>query len=100
MLNWFRGRKPVGAVVQHRDGYAYVKTEEGWIAEHRIVAALKVERRELMTGEKVYHKDGNRENNKPDNLAVIRFNTTKYRLLPAPRLLFMPKAREAIERQA
>lgn len=91
-MEWFRGKKPVGTVLQRRSGYIYVKTQDrGWVPEGRLVAELKIEKHQLEECEKVYHRDGNRANNKPDNLAVIRFNLTKYRLLPRPQIVYMPK---------
>lgn len=90
-MQWFRGRKPVGTVVQHRDGYIYVKTEKGWVAEARLVAELKLVKRELEPGEKVFHRNGTRDENEPGNLVVIRFNMTKYQFLPSARLIHLPK---------
>lgn len=86
-------RYPVGSVVQHRTGYIFIKVEEKkWVSEHRLVCATQVENRELMNAEKVYHKDGNRENNKPDNLVAIKFNRTRYRLLPSSKPLYIPSS--------
>lgn len=93
-------RYPTGSVVQRRNGYIFVKTEEGFVSEHRLVAVLRLENRELMPGEKVYHKDGNRENNQPENLVVIRFSQTKYRFLPRSRVLYMPKGKDVSVQQA
>lgn len=90
-MQWYRGLKPVGSVVQYRTGYIYVKTSDGWKAESRVVAELKLVKRELEQGEKVFHRDGDRTNNRPENLAVIKFNPTKYRLLPGPNLIHLPK---------
>lgn len=91
-ITWFRGRKPTGTVIQRRSGYIYVKTEKGWVPESRLVASLKLIKRDLEEGERVFHKDGNRENNRPENLSVIKFNMTKYQLLPSARIIHLPKA--------
>lgn len=86
-------RYPIGTRNQSRTGYIFIKTEKrGWIAEARLIAEMKLSDHELESNERVFHKDGNRENNKPENLAVIRFNTTKYKLLPTSRPLFIPSA--------
>lgn len=94
-------RYPVGSVVQRRNGYIFIKTDAGqWISEHRLVCATQVEHRELMDAEKVFHRDGNRENNKPDNVVAIKFNRTRYRLLPTSRPLYIPAANKASVKEA
>lgn len=87
-----QARYPIGTRLQQRTGYITIKTERrGWIAESRLIAEMKLTDHELEPNERVYHRDGNRENNRPENLAIIRFNTTKYKLLPSSRPLFIPK---------
>lgn len=84
---------PAGSVVQRRNGYILVKIQKGkWESQARL-NAMKMLGRELQAGERVYHKDGNRENNKPANLAVIRFNTVRYVFLKRARPLFIPSKR-------
>jgi hypothetical protein len=93
-MEWFRGHKPVGTIIQRREGKNYVKTERGWIIESRLVAEKKLLRRKLEDNEKVYHKDctliGTKEYNEEDNLVVLKFNATRYRLLPHPNIVYLP----------
>jgi hypothetical protein len=97
-MNWYRGHKPVGTVIRRRDGKVYVKTEKGWEAESRLIARLKLIHRDLEEGEKAYHKDctliGTKDYNKPDNIVVLKFNVTKYRLLPSSEILYLPSAKK------
>ena len=51
-------------------GYAYIRQGSGYIAEHRLVLERKLGR-SLTSDEVVHHKDGNRLNNKTDNLKLI-----------------------------
>jgi hypothetical protein len=58
-------------------GYVQVRLESqrddmnGWyIPEHRLVME-QILRRRLVRGEIVHHKDGNRQNNQPDNLELF-----------------------------
>lgn len=99
MYSWFRGRKATGTIVRRRDGNTYVKQEKGWIAEGRLVAQLRILGRDLEKNEKVYHRDctaiGQNDYNSKDNLVVLRFRTTKYRLLPAPEIVYLPTSKAA-----
>lgn len=96
MLYQLMHRYPAGSVVQHRDGYVHVKRSDGrWTTEHRLVAEIKIKGRELSDNERVFHMDGNRENNHADNLAVIVINKTRYRLLPQARALYIPAKKDA-----
>lgn len=103
MLSWFKGRKPVGTIIQRRDGKNYVKLEKGWIAESRLVAQLQLVKRDLEPGEKAYHRDctliGQKGYNNKDNLVVLRFNMTKYRLLPHPEIVYLPTPERAVEQR-
>jgi hypothetical protein len=49
-------------------GVGYVK--EGGVHQHRLVAELKLGR-PLRKDEVVHHRDGNQQNNTPENLAII-----------------------------
>lgn len=85
----------VGTILQRTDGVPYVKTAEGWKAEHR----LKMEHLEgeLEPGWRVYHKDNNLRGidpkafNHKDNLVIIKCRTTKWVKLVNSRVLFEPK---------
>ena len=50
----------------------------GYAYEHRVVAEQKIGRR-LLPGEQVHHIDGNKLNNRPDNLEVVA-DTAHHRL--------------------
>jgi hypothetical protein len=102
-MEYFRGKKPLGTIIQRRDGNTFVKTERGWISEARLVASLQIEKRELEKNEKVYHRDctgiGKRDYNEKENLVVLKFRTTKYRLLPHPEIVYLPVAKAQRARQ-
>lgn len=57
----------------------------GFIQEHRIIAAIKYGRI-LKSSEIVHHIDGNIENNSPDNLIIIPSHSEHGKLHGAPRL--------------
>lgn len=91
MSSW-RGRKyPAGTRVQHRNGYIVVKTEDGMMAESRRVWELH--HGELQPGDRVFHMDGDRTNNKINNLAKVHFNDTKFVFLKESRVLWLPTIR-------
>lgn len=102
-MEYFKGRKPIGTIVQRRDGNTYVKTERGWMPESRLVAQLQISGRDLEKNEKVYHRDctgiGKRDYNYKENLVVLKFRTTKYRLLPHPEIVYLPIVRVKRARQ-
>lgn len=71
--DWKGGRKLVG-------GYWYIyrpehpnATKQRYVAEHRLVMEEKLGRY-LDPKEVVHHRDGNSQNNHPDNLEVFRTN--------------------------
>lgn len=89
----FHGRRSVGAVVQHRNGYIHVKVEdqdgkERWIAQGRCIWELQ--RGDLEEGDRVYHINGDRTDNRIQNLAKVHFNSTKFVFLKESRVLFDP----------
>jgi len=59
----------------------------GYIAEHRYVMSEKIGRA-LRLGEVVHHKDGNKQNNHPDNLQLM-FQGGKYKYHGIP--VFCPR---------
>ncbi len=66
-----RGRKSdVGDTRVAPNGYHYTKTDRGWEATHRIIAARKLGRR-LSEREWVQFRDGDRTNLTEENLEVF-----------------------------
>lgn len=61
--------RPVGATRTTSQGYVFVKTDSGWIQEHRLVAEKTLGRKILPT-EAVHHKNECKSDNSPDNLFV------------------------------
>lgn len=90
MASMWRGAYPTGTKVQHRNGYIFVKTDEGKLmAESRRVWELQ--RGELVPGDRVFHIDGDRTNNKISNLAKVHYNETRFVMLKESKILWMPK---------
>lgn len=94
MNGWSGKSYPIGTRVQHRTGYISVKVvdDEGkskMMAEARRVWELS--RGPLDAGDRVFHMDGDRTNNKIQNLAKIHFNQTKFTFLKHSEILWMPK---------
>jgi hypothetical protein len=84
------GIYPVTSVVQRRTGYIFVKIGRGeWISQARLNLEQRLGRK-LSSNERVYHIDGNRENNDAENLVPITFNDRTYTLLSHSRALFIP----------
>lgn len=92
MSHW-RGRSyPAGTKVQHRNGYIFVKTDDGkLVAESR--RQWELQRGDLQEGDRVFHLDGDRTNNRISNLAKVHFNTTKFVMLKESKVLWMPRIR-------
>lgn len=86
----------IGTKVQHRNGYIKVKVEgedgrPGWQAESR--RNWEMQRGDLQEGDRVFHIDGDRTNNRVGNLAKVHFNNTKFVFLKSSRILWAPKRR-------
>ena len=82
----------VGTKVQEKSGHIYVKTKKyGLIKEARLIVMLK-ENRELDENERVFFKDGDRENVRYENLATIHFSQTKFKYLPHSRVIYVPRS--------
>lgn len=60
---------PIGAIRMY-DGYRAIKTEKGWLPEHRVIAE-KMIGRPLLVGEIVHHINGIPNDNREENLAVV-----------------------------
>ncbi len=90
----------IGTKVQHRNGYIHVKhvNDQGqvsWTPESRRI--WEMQRGELEEGDRVFHIDGDRTNNRVGNLAKVHFNSTKFVFLKKSRILWTPKIREKRE---
>lgn len=79
-----------GTKIQRRDGHCFLKTKElGLIKEARYLIMIK-EGRELDKNERVFFKDGNRENVRYENLAPIHFAESRFKYLPHSRIIYIP----------
>lgn len=82
---------PPGSRIQHKSGYIFLKTQKGMMAEHRFIAEQKILRRDLEEGERVFRRNGDREDNRPENLVVLKFSAIRFKLLEKSRVLYIPK---------
>lgn len=89
MVRRFERSYAVGTKVQRRNGYIFVKTDDGLIAESR--RNWELQKGELKPGDKVFHIDGDRTNNRIGNLAKIHYNQTKFVFLKESKVLWRPK---------
>lgn len=94
----------VGTVKQYTNGVIKIKTkEDGLIPLARHVAAMSDKvfggGHELQPGERVLHLDmnshGEKDHDRPENLVVVKWRTTKYQFLKASRILRVPGAKPA-----
>lgn len=61
--------KPLGSIGKHRSGYLLIKTINGWVMQHRFVMEQQLGRK-LEPHERIHHKNGNRADNRLENLEL------------------------------
>lgn len=84
---------PIQTEVQEKSGRVKKKTDEGkWEGRNRI-NWMKAHKASLEEGQRVFHIDGDKKNDEPDNLVAITFNGPRYSLSHS-RVIWMPKIRE------
>jgi cell division protein FtsB len=88
-----RKQKPIGAETVNQNGYTSVKTKDGWIAKHVLVAEKMLGRKIDAQEEMVRFKDSDRTNFDPDNIIVV----PKRKAGPRKRLAQLEARRDEIE---
>lgn len=84
---------PIGTVVQEKSGRAKVKVgEREWIGRGRYEYQKANPREKVNGDQRVFHIDGDRFNDDPDNLVAITFTGTIYNLSHS-RVIHLPKSK-------
>lgn len=68
--------RPEGSKFRHMNGYIVEKRDGKWVMQHRLVMA-EVIGRPLLPTERVHHKNGDRQDNRPENLELWTGATSK-----------------------
>jgi hypothetical protein len=86
-----RTELPVGTEIRDRYGYVEIKiSDKRWMMKHRWVAAMKMVKRELREGEKVFRLTPDRSNNDPSNLVVIQQRIRKFVPFAGAKIIRIP----------
>lgn len=93
---WNKGKKGVMPIPWNKgkgkrfiidDGYKYILTDNGYVAEHRLVMQ-KVLGRKLTNKELVHHKNKNRSDNSLGNLMLIKIGEPNAHEIKCPKCNF------------
>lgn len=83
---------PEGTRSQRRDGHIWVKHQGRMVKAARLAMAIR-EDRELDRNERVFFRDGDRENIDPRNLTSVHFQEARFKYLPRSRVIYIPGVR-------